>query len=143
MDEPSFKAPFQLTVGHPMSSKSISNMPLQAFKSMDSADNWAWSTFHTTPAMPTYLMAVVVTELDHLETSYQSIDGRNVSIRIWTHSHKFDRLDFAVSMVPKVIRAFEEYLNVPYSLPKLDMIAIPGFEATRAMENWGLVVHRC
>ena len=108
---------------------------------MPNTEKWVWSSFFSTPAIPTYLVAFVVTELDHLETSYESIDGRNVSIRLWTRSDKLNQLEFAISKVPKILAALENYLNVPYSLPKLDLVAIPGYEASRAMENWGLIVH--
>lgn len=105
-------------------------------------EDWVWDIFDTTPPMSTYLVACVLTEFDHVETRYHSITGKNVTIRLWTSHHQMSRLDFALNLAPKVMQTLENYLNTPYSLPKLDMITIPGYEDGKAMENWGLIIHR-
>lgn len=71
-----------------------------------------------------------------------SINGQNVTIRLWTDADQLSQLKTALKIVPKILISFEEYLGVPYSLPKLDFIAIPGYDYGKAMENWGLIVHR-
>lgn len=53
----------------------------------------------------------------------------------------YQQVNFAKEVGPKALKFFEEYFNIKYPLPKLDMIAIPDF-GSGAMENWGLVTYR-
>lgn len=92
--------------------------------------------------MSTYLLASVLTDFEYLETYFLSMNGQNVSIRLWTTPNQLDYLKFALNLVPKILNSFEDYLQVPYPLPKLDIITIPGYDNGKAMENWGLIIHR-
>ncbi|XP_057367851.1 thyrotropin-releasing hormone-degrading ectoenzyme-like [Daphnia carinata] len=141
IDEPAQKATFQLMVGHHFTLKAINNMPLKSSTRMSTVDNWVWDTFDTTPVMSTYLLACVLTEFNHVETTYHSISGKDVAVRLWTHQHRLGHLDFALNLIPKALNKLENYLGVPYSLPKLDVVALPGYEEGKAMENWGLIIH--
>ena len=52
-----------------------------------------------------------------------------------------DQVDYARGAAPAILTWYEEYFNVPFPLPKQDMIALPDFSAG-AMENWGLITYR-
>ena len=52
------------------------------------------------------------------------------------------QLQFALNVTAAVLPAFEQLFGVPFTLPKLDLVAIPDF-AAGAMENWGLITYRC
>lgn len=45
------------------------------------------------------------------------------------------KVEYAKYIGPKVLKFYEEYFDIKFPLPKMDMIAIPDFSAG-AMENW-------
>jgi aminopeptidase N len=46
-----------------------------------------------------------------------------------------EQVDYAAEVGPKVLKFYEDYFQIKFPLPKIDMIAIPDF-AAGAMENW-------
>ncbi|KAL0017654.1 hypothetical protein SO802_004723 [Lithocarpus litseifolius] len=94
-------------------------------------------SYQESPIMSTYLVAVVVGLFDYVED--HTSDG--IKVRVYCQVGMADQGKFALDVAVKTLGLYTEYFAVPYSLPKLDMIAIPDF-AAGAMENYGLVTYR-
>lgn len=92
-------------------------------------------TFDTTPPMPTYLVAFIVSELQKVPTS-------NPNINVYVRPDAVPHAALAADLAPKILAELESFTGVPYALPKLDLVGIPDFYFG-AMENWGLVTFRC
>eukprot|EP01121_Diplochlamys_sp_Union-15-3_P007710 TRINITY_DN1984_c0_g1_i2.p1 TRINITY_DN1984_c0_g1~~TRINITY_DN1984_c0_g1_i2.p1 ORF type:complete len:533 (-),score=88.36 TRINITY_DN1984_c0_g1_i2:251-1849(-) len=95
--------------------------------------------------MSTYLLAWVIGQLDSINSTLNYPDITKElparDIRIWTvpgHSHE---ATFALSTALDMIRWYEGYFDIPYPLPKMDLVALPDF-SFGAMENWGLLLFR-
>lgn len=133
-DEPAFKSTFKITLEVPSELVALSNMPV-----VDEQLNGPVKTltFQESPIMSTYLVAVVVGLFDFVEAT--STDGTKV--RVYCQVGKASQGRFALDVAVKTLDVYKKYFAVPYSLPKLDMIAIPDF-AAGAMENYGLVTYR-
>ncbi|KAL3844265.1 hypothetical protein ACJIZ3_001668 [Penstemon smallii] len=148
-DEPACKATFKVTLEVPSELVALSNMPV-----IEEKLNGDLKTvyYQESPIMSTYLVAVVVGLFDYVED--HTPDG--IIVRVYTQVGKTSQGKFALDVAVKTLGLYKEYdvhlpillpivfnlyFEVPYSLPKLDMIAIPDF-AAGAMENYGLVTYR-
>ncbi|KAF8056455.1 aminopeptidase M1-D [Scenedesmus sp. PABB004] len=67
--------------------------------------------------------------------------GRRIPVRVWGTSDRASQFGHARDVACSALQTFEALLQVPYALPKLDLVAIPNF-AAGAMENWGLLTYR-
>lgn len=65
----------------------------------------------------------------------------SIQITIWTRPNLIHTADYALNITGKILRYYEHFFGVEYPLPKMDMIALPDFNAG-AMENWGLITYR-
>ncbi len=129
-DEPSFRAKFAISVTAPSAYEVVSNMPV---KSRDAkGDSTVWQ-FSPTPPMSSYLVTITVGQFDVLE---DAVDG--IPLRILTAKGKRDEARYAMAVTKQVLPFYREYFGVPFALPKLDQLAIPGVRSG-AMEDWGAI----
>ena len=134
-DEPDLKATFDLTLVVDEGLTVVSNSPIVSEQPV--GDGRRRVRFGTTMKMSTYLVAVVVGEME--ATDWHDVDG--VPLRVLTVPGKLHLTDFAIDAGAFALRYFADYYGIPYPGDKVDMIAIPDF-AFGAMENLGAITYR-
>jgi aminopeptidase N len=134
-DEPAFKATFDVTLVIDKGDTAISNTNVIKDVPVSGEDKHA-VTFAVTPKMSTYLVAFLVGDFQCLSGSS---DG--VPIRACATPDQVQYGAFALSAAEYVLHYYNTYFGIKYPMPKLDMIALPDFEAG-AMENFGAITYR-
>ncbi|MCR4305983.1 MAG: M1 family metallopeptidase, partial [Candidatus Daviesbacteria bacterium] len=134
-DEPAQKAIFDVTLMVPAKTVAISNTLESNIREHESG--YKIVEFAPTPKMSTYLLAFIVGDFEYIEGKTKN----GVLVRVFTTPGKKEQARFALDVACKTLDFYDNYFNIPYPLPVLDMIAIPDF-AAGAMENWGAVTYR-
>ncbi|EPQ18868.1 Thyrotropin-releasing hormone-degrading ectoenzyme [Myotis brandtii] len=134
-DEPIYKATFKISIKHQATYLSLSNMPVET--SVFEEDGWVTDHFSQTPLMSTYYLAWAICNFTYRETITKS----GVVVRLYARPDAIRRGsgDYALHITKRLIEFYEDYFKVPYSLPKLDLLAVPKHPYA-AMENWGLSI---
>jgi aminopeptidase N len=133
-DEPAFKATFDISLTVDAGDTAISNTNIVSDKPAGTALHTL--TFATTPKMSTYLVAFLVGDFECVSGSS---DG--TPIRACATPGQQEKGKFALSAAEHFLHYYNNYFGIKYPMPKLDMIAIPDFEAG-AMENFGAITYR-
>jgi len=133
-DEPAFKARFRVAVTVGDGEVAISNGPVER---EEPAPGGRIVYFAPTPPLSTYLFALAV---GPLEASAPRVLG-STPIRIWHVPGKGHLTELALEAAAEALARLQDYFDIPYPYGKLDLVAVPDFEAG-AMENAGAVFFR-
>ena len=134
-DEPAFKATYDITLVVDAGDTAISNSPIES-DTPGPAEGKHTLKFAATPKMSTYLVAFLVGDF---QCTTGASDG--VAIRSCATPDKVALTPYALDVAEHVLHYYNNYFGIPYPLKKLDLIALPDFEAG-AMENFGAITYR-
>lgn len=125
-DQPTFKAPFDITLTIPESDSAISNAPEASIEPMEGGLKRV--TFETTRPLPTYLLSLAVGSFDVVEAGVllpNDVRSKPIPLRGFARRGKGAELALALETAPDLVRVFEEALQQPYPYKKLDIVAAP------------------
>ncbi|KAK7067746.1 hypothetical protein SK128_013768 [Halocaridina rubra] len=134
-DEPSMKATFDITLGREDHMIALANTPVVETIPVEGQPGWSWVSYETTVVMSPYLLAFVVSDF----ASNTTTTSTGLPFGVWARPQKIVNGQYALDKGPDVLEFYETYFNIPYVMPKMDMLAAPLFAG--AMENWGLVIY--
>jgi aminopeptidase N len=134
-DEPDKKATFEITLVIDKGDTAISNERLVGDAPGPGEDKHTLK-FATTKKLSTYLVAMLVGD-------FQCVSGSSdgIPIRSCATPDKVDQGKFALEAAEYIMHYYNDYFGIKYPFGKLDLIAIPDFEAG-AMENAGAITYR-
>ncbi|WP_395645448.1 M1 family metallopeptidase [Terricaulis sp.] len=133
-DQPNRRAVFSLTVTAPANQMVISNMPVQTTQRL--SGGMARTRFQDTPAMASYLLFFGMGDFERI---HQEVNGVDVGVIV--RRGEGVRAHEALRAGVESITYYNDYFGIPYPLPKLDMIGVPGAGGFGAMENWGAILY--
>ena len=86
---------------------------------------------------PSYLFALVAGDLESVEDSFTTMNGREVTLQIFTESHNIHKCDHAMVSLKKSMKWDEDVYGREYDLDIFMIVAVDHFNMG-AMENKGL-----
>ena len=140
-DEPALKATFDVSLIVPTELVALSNMNVISEEPFDGANSLQGKTesiatslkqvkYATTPLMSTYLVAFCVGPFEYIEAfTSGEYNGRPIRSRVYTLPGSAEQGRHALNVCTLALEYFAKVFGEPYPLPKVDMIAIPDFEA--------------
>lgn len=141
-DEPRFKTPFDVTITTPPMIEAVTN-GAEVSSSMNDEDLLVHVYLETKP-IPTALLAFAVGPLDIIE--WEAVlpttqRDRPLPLRGVATKGSGGKLSYILETTEPLIHYFEDYFDMPFPYAKLDLVAVPDFDAG-AMENVGAIFYQ-
>lgn len=133
-DEPNLKAHYVTTLVHDTKYIALSNMNVSSTEMVGGRQK---THFHESVKMSSYLACFIVCDFNYTE----GFTKRNVPFRVYAPDFQINQTIYALEAGINITDFYEDYYQLEYPLPKLDMISIPDF-SSGAMEHWGLITYR-
>jgi puromycin-sensitive aminopeptidase len=134
-DEPSFKARWRVAVTARATDTVLGNAPVE--REEPAGDGMRTVRFAATPPLSSYLLALAIGPLEATPPRHCG----KTPVRVWHVPGKGHLAAFGVEAGVAALERLEAYFGIPYPYEKLDLVAVPDFEAG-AMENAGAVFFR-
>ncbi|GJD77231.1 aminopeptidase N [Methylobacterium gregans] len=96
-----------------------------------------YAVWHDPHPKPAYLFALVGGRLGSVETTFRTMEGRDVRVAVLVEPGKEERAAYALDAVIRSMRWDEEAFGRPYDLDVFNVVAVSDFNMG-AMENKGL-----
>lgn len=113
----------------------LSNGNLTESTKMD--DGRHKTVWHDPHKKPCYLFALVAGDLQHIEDSFTTMSGIDVTLRIFVEPQNIDKCDFAMDALKRSMKWDEEVYGREYDLNIFNIVAVDDFNMG-AMENKSL-----
>jgi alanyl aminopeptidase len=130
-DEPSFKIPWKFSLRVPKDDAAYFNTPIESTE--DAGDEKVVHFTETRP-LPSYLIAFAVGPFERVDAGKVK-SGAPIGIVVTQGKRSWAK--YSAQSSPKLMDILEEYFQVPFHYPKLDLIEVP--LGGGAMENPGLI----
>jgi alanyl aminopeptidase len=135
-DEPAYKVPWRLAIRTKKELVALGNTPVQS--EQDAGGGMKVVQFAETRPLPSYLVAFAVGPFDLVDAG-KTRGG--APIRIVVPRGHGKEVAYPVQATRPILDLLEDYFGIPYPYEKLDIAAVPVFNAG-AMENPGLITYR-
>ncbi|MEM1400093.1 MAG: aminopeptidase N [Pseudomonadota bacterium] len=96
-----------------------------------------WVEWHDPFPKPSYLFALVASQLDVLTDSFKTQSGRSIKLQIFAEAQDLDKCDHAMASLKRAMAWDEKVYGLEYDLDLFMIVAVSDFNMG-AMENKGL-----